>query len=109
MSIMETDFVSVNMLSDIIKIEVISLYNYIIVTSKINSEQILQSISIYCIPRMWLTPGRASGRNTLLQYSSLTPPERECYTTSQGRVHTGQGKFYFLKVREKSWNLEIGQ
>ena len=25
------------------------------------------------------------------------------------RVHTGQGKFYFLKVREKSVNFEIGQ
>ena len=28
---------------------------------------------------MWLTSGRASGRKTLLQYSSLTPLERECY------------------------------
>ena len=37
-----------------------------------------------CIVRrrtcMWLTLGRASGRKkTLLQYSSLTPLERECY------------------------------
>ena len=28
---------------------------------------------------MWWTSGRASGRKTLLQYSSLTPLERECY------------------------------
>ena len=28
---------------------------------------------------MWLTSGRVSGRKTLLQYSSLTPLERECY------------------------------
>ena len=28
---------------------------------------------------MWLTLGRASGRKTLLQYSLLTPLERECY------------------------------
>ena len=28
---------------------------------------------------MWLTSGWASGRKTLLQYSSLTPLERECY------------------------------
>ena len=28
---------------------------------------------------MWLTSERASGRKTLLQYSSLTPLERECY------------------------------
>ena len=33
---------------------------------------------------MWLTSGRASGRKTLLQYSSLTPLERECY---EGEVH----------------------
>ena len=30
-------------------------------------------------PRMWLMPGRASGRKTLLQYSSLTLLEKECY------------------------------
>ena len=28
---------------------------------------------------MWLNSGKASGRKTLLQYSSLTPLERECY------------------------------
>ena len=28
---------------------------------------------------MWLTSGRASGRKTMLQYSSLTPMERERY------------------------------
>ena len=28
---------------------------------------------------MWLTSGRATGRRTMLQYSSLTPLERECY------------------------------
>ena len=28
---------------------------------------------------MWMTSGRASGRKTLLQYSSLAPLERECY------------------------------
>ena len=28
---------------------------------------------------MWLTSGRASSRKTLLQYSSLTPLEWECY------------------------------
>ena len=31
------------------------------------------------MPRMWLMSGRSSGRKTLLQYSSLTPLERECY------------------------------
>ena len=33
----------------------------------------------YCISRMWLTSGRASGVKILLQYSSLTLLERECY------------------------------
>ena len=35
-----------------------------------------QAVSVWC---MWLTSGRVSGRKTLLQYSSLTPLERECY------------------------------
>ena len=31
------------------------------------------------------------------------------HTVVSRRVHTGQGKLYFLKVREKSGNFEIGQ
>ena len=38
-----------------------------------------RSHNTYCISRMWLTSGRASRQKTLLQYSSLTPLERECY------------------------------
>ena len=56
------------------------MYRYCTSTVKGAGCYILQYEYIFlCIPHMLLTSGRAFGRKTLLQYTSLTPLERECY------------------------------
>ena len=51
---------------------------------------------------MWLTLGRASCRKTLLQYSTLTPLERECY---EGGVQPYRKTDYKLMMMNKGFAL----